>query len=68
MEAEAEKARETMHATAFSAATLAKKAGVKKLVLTHVGNRYEPREPVLKESQSVFPASELAHEGKEWMI
>ncbi len=68
VEADAEKARETMHATAFQAATLAKKADVKKLILTHIGNRYEPRDPVLKEAQSVFPASELAHEGKEWMI
>ncbi len=68
MEAESDKARDTQHATALQAAQLAKKAGVKKLILTHIGNRYEPRDPVLKEAQSVFPQSELAHEGKEWMV
>jgi len=68
VEAEADKAAETRHATSRQAAQLAKKAGVKKLILTHIGNRYEPREPVLKEALAVFEASELAQEGKEWMV
>lgn len=68
VDADADKAAETKHATAKQAAALAKKAGVKKLILTHIGNRYEPREPVLKDAQAVFAQAELAHEGKEWMI
>lgn len=61
-------AEETKHATALQAAKLAKKAGVKKLILTHLGNRYANRSVLLAEAQTVFPASELAQEGKEWLI
>lgn len=68
VEADADKAAETKHSTAKQAALLAKKAGVKKLILTHVGNRYEPRDPVLAEAKAVFDAVELAQEGKEWMV
>ncbi|MBI4360603.1 ribonuclease Z [Candidatus Micrarchaeota archaeon] len=61
-------ADQTKHATALSAATLAKKAHVKKLILTHLGNRYANRNVLLDEAQRVFPATELAQEGKEWLI
>ncbi|MBI5226440.1 ribonuclease Z [Candidatus Micrarchaeota archaeon] len=68
IEKDADKAAETKHSTAFQAATLAKKAAVKRLILTHIGNRYEPREPVLAEAKTVFEATDLAHEGKEWFV
>ncbi len=67
-EKHADKAKLTRHSTAKQAADLAKEADVKKLILTHIGNRYEDRSVLLKEAQAVFPASELAQEGKEWFV
>ena len=48
-------AEESMHSTAGEVATLAKEAGVKKLVLTHISSRYtDDVEPILKDSKKVF--------------
>jgi ribonuclease Z len=48
-------AKESKHSTAFEAATLAKKAGVDSLVLTHISSRYtDDTSPLLKEAQAVF--------------
>ncbi|MBI5037053.1 ribonuclease Z [Candidatus Micrarchaeota archaeon] len=62
------RAEETKHCTALEAAELAKKAGAKKLILTHFGNRYDQRKVLLEEAKSVFKESELAEEGREWMV
>ncbi len=48
------KAKEYKHLTASQAALIAKKAGVKKLVLTHFSQRYKDVEPLLEEARSVF--------------
>lgn len=48
-------AKESMHSTAGEVATLAKEAGVRKLVLTHVSSRYtDDVEPILNDSKKVF--------------
>ncbi len=47
-------AREFGHLTAKQAATLARRANVKRLYLTHISRRYSEKE-VLKEARSVFP-------------
>jgi ribonuclease Z len=48
-------AEESMHSTAGEGAALAKEAGVRKLVLTHVSSRYtDDVEPILKDSKKVF--------------
>ncbi len=50
------------HSTAKQAATVALKAGVKKLVVGHFSARYENEDVILKEAQSVFPNTSLANE------
>ena len=48
-------AKESMHSTAGEVAALAKEAGVRKLVLTHISSRYtDDVEPILKDSKTVF--------------
>ncbi|MDY9927938.1 ribonuclease Z [Methanosarcina sp.] len=48
-------AEESMHSTAGEVAALAKEAGVRKLVLTHISSRYtDDADPVLKDSKKVF--------------
>jgi ribonuclease Z len=53
-EEEAERAEETAHATAREAAELARAAGVRMLVLTHLSNRYFGPE-IVREARAVFP-------------
>ena len=54
-------AKEYKHLTAGQAAMIAKKAKVKRLILTHLSQRYEhDKETVLKEAKKVFKNSSLA--------
>ncbi|MBI3764646.1 MAG: ribonuclease Z, partial [Chloroflexi bacterium] len=54
LDVEADLAREFSHLTAKQAATLAKKAGVRQLFLTHISRRYREKD-VLEEAQAIFP-------------
>ena len=54
--------RETFHTTAAQAATIAKKANVKQLVIGHFSARYEDESVLLEEAQMVFPETILARE------
>ncbi|MPM13649.1 Ribonuclease Z [bioreactor metagenome] len=56
------RARETFHTTAAQAATIAKKANVKQLVIGHFSARYEDESVLLEEAQMVFPETILARE------
>jgi ribonuclease Z len=47
-------AKEVLHSTAEDAATVAKKAGVKSLVLTHISPRYLETDVLLKEASKIF--------------
>jgi len=51
---ERERADETLHATATSAAELAAAAGVRLLALTHLSNRYFGPE-IVREARAIFP-------------
>jgi len=58
-------AQEKEHATVSDAAKAAKEAKVKKLLITHISNRYENTAGLLKEARKIFGASEIAHDGME---
>lgn len=58
-----EEAAERLHSTAVDAASVARRAGVKRLVLTHVSPRYADVKELLEQATSVFPATEIAYDG-----
>jgi ribonuclease Z len=57
-------AAKTGHSTAAQAAQIAKKAGVKRLLIGHFSTRYKDKTLFLEEAGEVFPAAELAEDGK----
>ncbi|HEX9840046.1 MAG TPA: ribonuclease Z [Anaerolineales bacterium] len=67
LDEEAEMARQFSHLTARQAAELAVKAGVKKLILTHISRRYRGKD-VLKEAQAIFPNSAVARDFDSFQI
>lgn len=61
-------ARETTHSTALQAATIAKEANAKKLIIGHFSPRYKDYQEFLNEAREVFDNTELAEEGKTFNI
>ena len=68
LETELHLAEKTMHSTAIQAATIAKKANVKKLILGHFSTRYGNIELFKEQAQTVFQNSDIADDGKEFDI
>ena len=64
LESEADKAEKTMHSTAKQAATIAKLANVKHLVLGHYSTRYSSIELFQQEAETIFPNVLLGDDGK----
>lgn len=58
---EADMARQYSHMTARGAAELAARAGVKRLILTHLSRRYREKD-VLAEAQAIFPNTVVARD------
>ena len=67
LDEDAEMASQFSHLTARMAAELAIKAGVKKLILTHISRRYREKD-VLKEAQAIFPNSVVARDFDSFQI
>lgn len=67
LEEEAEMAGQFSHLTARQGAELAVKAGVKKLILTHISRRYREKD-VLKEAQAIFPNTVVARDFDSFQI
>lgn len=58
-----ERAELRFHSTTKQAATIALKAGVKKLLIGHFSSKYDTLEEFEAEAKEVFPQAELALEG-----
>jgi len=61
------KASDRFHSTSKQAATIAKKAGVKKLILGHFSSMYDTLEKFIEEACEIFPNTEIAEEGTCYM-
>ncbi|AWI26939.1 ribonuclease Z [Flavobacterium pallidum] len=64
LETEAHLSERTMHCTAKQAAEIALKAHAKQLILGHFSTRYDSIESFREEAQTIFPATDLADDGK----
>ena len=58
-----EKATSRYHSTTVQAASIAKLANVKKLIIGHFSSKYEALEEFLVEAKEIFEETELALEG-----
>jgi ribonuclease Z len=67
LDEEEEMAKQFSHLTARMGAELAIKAGVKKLILTHISRRYREKD-VIAEAQSVFPNAIVARDFDTFQI
>ena len=61
-------AKLTLHSTAIQAATIAKMAGVGKLIIGHFSSRYDDAEGFVAEARNIFKNTEAAEEGKQFEI
>jgi ribonuclease Z len=63
-EEEVDRARETQHATASDAARVAREAGARRLVLTHISARYSDAPALLeREATQIFQGARVAYDG-----
>ena len=63
-----ERAEARFHSTTRQAAMIAKKAGVKKLLIGHFSSKYDTLEEFELEAREVFPNTELALEGVAYKV
>jgi len=63
-----EKAEERFHATSKQAATMAKKAKVKKLLIGHFSSKYSELHEFEKEAREIFENTEIACEGVSYKV
>ena len=67
-DAHADRAAETLHATARQAAEVARDAGAQRLLLTHFSARYDDLGPLVDEARAVFPDVEAARELERYAV
>jgi ribonuclease Z len=58
----------SFHSTAAQAAEIARRAGVKRLILGHFSGRYADEAQHLAEARAVFPETQIAAEGHRWQV
>ncbi len=63
-----DRAKTTFHSTALQAGKLASRAKVGKLLIGHFSARYTNLDELLDEAKDVFPRTEIAEEGKKFML
>jgi ribonuclease Z len=68
MEDMKDRAHNTYHTTSKEAGELAKSARIGKLLIGHFSTRYRDLAPLLEETRSIFPPTELAIEGHEFNV
>lgn len=68
MEDAKQRATETKHSTAIDAANIALKAQVKKMIVGHFSSRYADLQPLLNQAKTIFENTELAEEGKTFVL
>ena len=68
LHAEAHKATDRYHSTSIQAAELAKKAGVKQLLLGHYSSKYRELAPFREEARTVFDNTLVSIEGTTYEI
>jgi len=61
-------AREKFHSTSVDAATIAKKAEAKNLIIGHFSTHYESSQELLKEAKTVFKNTRAASDGKTYDV
>ena len=67
-ESEKTRAKSTFHSTAKEAATMAKEAGAKRLIIGHYSSRYDDSTQLQNEANEIFPGTECANEGDVFTI
>ncbi len=67
LDEEADMAKQFSHLTARMGAELAVKAGVKRLILTHISRRYREKD-VIAQAQSIFPNTVVARDFDTYQI
>ena len=63
-----ERASKRYHCTTVQAASIAKMAGVKQLLIGHFSSKYDRLEEFEKEAREVFPETYLAIEGVSFLV
>ncbi|MCM5527218.1 ribonuclease Z [Parasegetibacter sp. NRK P23] len=63
-----ERAMSRFHSTTHQAAAMALEAGVHRLLIGHFSSKYDKLDAFLEETQSIFPATELALEGCTFLV
>ncbi|MEA3443840.1 MAG: ribonuclease Z [Bacteroidota bacterium] len=64
----ADQAKSSSHSTSYQAATIAKKANVKKLIIGHYSSRYKDISPLVDEARAVFPETYPAIENESFDV
>jgi ribonuclease Z len=62
------RAKETFHSTTLEAASIAKDAGAKKLLIGHYSARYHDTSPLVDEARTIFPDTEASKEGVTYIV